>query len=304
MTITAPPWSEVRAEILSLYSSPLHPRATLFAIRRVFDLVEQLGVGSAEDLTPALVGRFVGRQGVAPRTIRGQLSYLSVIAKYCMERRWIAANPLAVRRTWVPVRVLGPPRHRHLSGDQVAQILSQATCEAAGGDWAARRLEALVHLLAYTGMRKSEALGLQVSDVDLVSRTLTLRPNSARLLKTRGSAAILPLSSCAIGVIARWLPATGGDWVFPTHSRQRPWLNGGPGSRPLDQVRSLGMRAGVPAATLTAFRHSWATRAEAVGVTRDHIRRMLRHTDGETSWVHYSFSDAEAIRPSAELMRF
>ncbi len=303
MSLT-PPWPEIRTEILDLYAYPLHPRSTRFAVRRVFDLLTILGVDQAQDLTPALVSRFVARPGLSPRTIRGQLAYLNVIARYCVERRWIAGNPVAIRRGWVPARVLGPPRRRHLSAVQMGQILLQASREAAQGGWKARRLEALVHLLAHTGLRKSEALGLQVGDLDLVGRTVVIRANSARHLKTSGSAAALPISSAAAEVLARWLPSTGGQWVFPTVSRRRPWLHGGPGSRPLDQVRELGARAGVPGATLTAFRHSWATQAEAIGLSRDHIRRVLRHSDGWTSWEHYSYSDAELIRPSVERVRF
>ena len=45
-----------------------------------------------------------------------------------------------------------------------------------------------------TGVRLSEIVGLEVQDVDLQERSVTIKPNNIRGLKTKGSHRTLPLS--------------------------------------------------------------------------------------------------------------
>ena len=53
---------------------------------------------------------------------------------------------------------------------------------------------ALFITLIDTGARLSEIVGLEVQDVDLQERSITIRPKNIRGLKTKGSHRTLPLS--------------------------------------------------------------------------------------------------------------
>jgi integrase len=54
-------------------------------------------------------------------------------------------------------------------------------------------VHALLATFLLTGARSSEVLGLEVSDVSFDRRTVTIRPNGWRRLKTRTSARVVPL---------------------------------------------------------------------------------------------------------------
>ena len=60
---------------------------------------------------------------------------------------------------------------------------------------------ALFFTLRDTGARLSEIVGLEVQDVDLQQRSITIRPNSIRRLKTKGSKRTIPLSKSALELL-------------------------------------------------------------------------------------------------------
>src|SRR5206468_1313861 len=108
-----------------------------------------------------------------------------------------------------------PARHRSL-GD-ITRILDRADVEASAGDWARRRLRALVYVYAYLGLRAAEALHLWTSDLELARNALTLQahPEDGWRPKTLRSAAVLPLAGPLAAVLADWWPETGCRWLFP-----------------------------------------------------------------------------------------
>jgi integrase len=82
-------------------------------------------------------------------------------------------------------------------------------------------------------------------------------------------------------------------------SRSNRWKDGSPGTRPLDQMKGAGKRAGVAGFTFLSLRHSFATHAEgAWGLSPAQIQRCLRHTSLKTQW-HYRHADLDNMRASA-----
>jgi integrase len=144
--------------------------------------------------------------------------------------------------------------------------------------WRAARLRAVVYTFAFTGARRRELLGLAVEDVDLVASTITIRTNRRRGLKTRKSAARLPIAAQLGQVLAEWISLAGSEWLFPGVRRKAPWLEGPCGDKALDQVKALGLRAGVPGLTLQSFRHTFASLSEGWGIGELALQRILRHT--------------------------
>jgi integrase len=185
---------------------------------------------------------------------------------------------------------------RHLSRSELAGVLAQADAEAV--DWRGRRLRALVYLLAYTGMRSAEALGLEVGDCDFAEGLVSIRPNRARALKTASSAARLALAAPVVEVLRGWVRECGSPWLFPGLRRRSPWLGGGPGIRAVDQVKALARRAGVPGVTLLCFRHTLATLAEVGGLGELELQRQLRHSSPRTQ-VGYRHGDLEELKRTA-----
>ena len=238
---SAPTWPEFRVEFLGFYSPPLYPRATYFSVRRVLDVVEELGLQSLSDLRPNLVTRFCGRQtgqGGRPikvRTVETQFVYFKLMCEYAAGQGYIAADPTAARKIWI-----SDSAHeftgRHLSSDQMRAVRGRAELDAAGDDWLALRDWVLFELLAGLGLRRAEALGLPCTDVDVVEETVLIRRNTRRRCKTEKSEAYLPAPRLFLDLFRdRWLPRCGGIWVCPAWDdghMAKPWLYGSTKSRP------------------------------------------------------------------------
>jgi len=81
---------------------------------------------------------------------------------------------------------------------------------------------ALFVTLTDTGARLSEITGLEVQDVDLQERSITIRPNSIRTLKTKGSQRTLPLSQSALEVLQEHRRGKGDTQpIFEDYARPR-----------------------------------------------------------------------------------
>ena len=81
---------------------------------------------------------------------------------------------------------------------------------------------ALFITLMDTGARLSEIVGLEVQDINLQERSITIRPNSIRGLKTKGSHRTLPLSERALEVLQEHRQGKDdGEAIFPNYARPR-----------------------------------------------------------------------------------
>ena len=81
---------------------------------------------------------------------------------------------------------------------------------------------ALFITLADIEARLSEILGLEVRDVDLQERSITIKPNGIRGLKTKGSNRTIPLSRRAAAVLQGHRQGKeDGEAIFPKYARPR-----------------------------------------------------------------------------------
>ena len=81
---------------------------------------------------------------------------------------------------------------------------------------------ALFVALTDTGARLSEITGLEVGDIDLQQRSITIRPNGVRTLKTKGSQRTLPLSERALELLQEHRRGKGDTQpIFPDYARPR-----------------------------------------------------------------------------------
>lgn len=286
------PWPRFRSEVLSLYTPPLARKTTYWKIQQTLRLIEALGVKTTADLTPDLVSRFLrSNASWKPATVKGHLGYLRTICTHAHRMGYVRVNPITARRDWL--RGFAAPDEEdeaaaHLSLDEVAALL--ATAEAQSSTWLGGRTHALLALVAYTGLRKMEALTRQVTDFDLVRRILRLRTNKKWQPKTRASVQPVPLPAALVPALVTWFGRCGSVWAFPARRGDVPWTSGYLGSRPLDVVKAIGVEAGVPHVTFQALRHSWATHAEHWGLGELMVQRVLRHTTTRTQ-KHYRHAD-------------
>jgi integrase len=159
----------------------------------------------------------------------------------------------------------------------------------------------LVFLVAVTGVRISEALGLQWRDLDYQQHVIYLRRvwvGNAMIedLKTKTSGAPVPLGDLLADTLKRWHAETPygkpEDWIFPSMKLK--------GKKPLsgsitaaDKLRPAAIKSGIwleprQKFGFHNFRHSLATFLVSRGKDVKTIQELLRHAKSSTTLDLYS----------------
>ena len=175
-------------------------------------------------------------------------------------------------------------RERFLTEEEfrrLGRLLSEAAAEGGVSAQAA----AAIRLLMLTGCRRNEILTLRWEDVDLDEGELHLRD-----AKTGPRA--VPLSPAAATLVAGLPRDPGNPWVFP-------------GKKPgacLTSVDALWhrvrARAGLDDVRLHDLRHSFASRALALGESLPMIGKLLGHSQVETT-ARYAHLARDSMQASA-----
>ena len=168
--------------------------------------------------------------------------------------------------------------------DRLGRVLDEAVDSGSASPIAV----AAIRLMMLTGCRKNEILTLRWTDVGLEAgelhlgdakagpRTVHLPPTAVRLLKT--------------------LPRREGcPWVFPGEDREGRFSGGG-----LDYVwQAVRTHAELEDVRLHDLRHSFASRALALGETLPVIGKLLGHNDIETT-ARYAHLAHDSVHEAAE----
>jgi site-specific recombinase XerD len=184
--------------------------------------------------------------GKEANTVRLRQASLRAFARWLVEEDEIAEDPLlGLKPPKLPTKVVAG-----LTDDQLRDLLK--ACK--GPTFRDRRDEALVRLLSETGLRASECVALQMTDVDLKRGLVTVR---------RGKGAkgrVAPFSPQAAAALDRYLRAR------RSHKLATPalWLGShGKGFAYFglnDTLRDRAKTAGIPDFHLHLFRQTAATR--------------------------------------------
>ena len=321
-TKTAGPISFDRfcAELLELYGPQLRSVATRRGMRHALDVLRGLGVTSTSDFSVSLIARLVTTRSptLSANTVVGLLRYVQTAMNYAAKQGYVKVSPFEIRslRTWVRRSAPKGAKTAYMTKAQIRAILDRAAADVAErqgfAQWRSRRLEFLVNLLAYTGVRKAEALWSKVEDFDFDLNVFFITPRVQHQLKTEKSAQpvamVPPLREKALEWISHRLDAPPAllrplnDWMFPNVMQPTPWFGGCQGNRPLDKFRELAVRAGVPPeiATLHALRRSLATHLESQGCGQAMITRILRHTMTATTTKFYQKADITGMHKALD----
>src|SRR6266404_1467476 len=173
----------------------------------------------------------------------------------------------------------------------------------------------LVFLVAVTGLRISEALGLKWNDLDYERKTIYLRRvwvgnDVIDHLKTDGSAAPVPLGELLADALRSWhqqtLYAKPEDWIFPSTKLK--------GITPLSasmmtaaKIRPAAVKVGIRLVAgkrfgFHNFRHSLATFLVNRGTDVKTIQGLLRHVKVTTTLDLYSQSiDASKLNAQKDM---
>ncbi len=175
-------------------------------------------------------------------------------------------------------------RERFLS-DEEFRRLGRTLAEAVDLKGVPVHAVAAIRLLLLTGCRKSEILTLKWQEVDLDAGELNL-PDSKTGKRS------IPLSPEAVKVLSGIPRINGNPWVFPgkaegkhRKSLQAPW-------------KIVCERAGISDMRIHDCRHSFASRALALGESLPAIGKLLGHSQVETT-ARYAHLARNSVREAA-----
>jgi site-specific recombinase XerD len=202
--------------------------------------------------------------GIAPATLARRLSTLSGFYAYALDEGLIARSPVArVRRP----QVADESPRLGLDRDQTRALLDAA--EASGP-----RDAALACLLALNGLRVSEALAVDVTDLGYERGHRTLR-----VLRKGGKVATVPLAPRTAAAVDRLAGDRAAGPIFATRTGRR-----------LDRfhthkiVRRLAQRAGIEhTVSPHDCRHGFVTNALDAGVSLRDVQDAAGHADPRTT---------------------
>ena len=212
-----------------------------------------------------------------PRAANRALMVLSKM--FSLAEAWDLAPPGGNPCRFV-IRYKEGMRERFLSADEYRRV-GRALRELEAQSPIRARAAVALRLLMLTGCRTGEVLGLQWDDIDR-------KAGEFRLRDAKTGARMVPLTPAALRALAEMRPVPGSPWVFA-------------GSRPdrhLSQLRTYWsqarIRAGVEDVRVHDLRHSFASRALALGESLTMIGRLLGHADVGTTFRYAHLTrDAE-----------
>lgn len=256
-------------------------------LRRYVDHLEAAGRTSPEQVTEADVEAYqlAARTGADGRSPLSAASSARSVVAIRGWHRFLAAEGLTAAD---PAREVHPPMTpkrlpKAISVDAVERLL--AAVGGADGPGPLRD-RALLELLYSTGARISEAVGLDVDDLDL-----TPGRSAVRLLGKGGKERVVPVGSYATQAVEAYLVRGRPD--LAAHGRGLPavFLNtrGGRLSRQSawQVLRRAGERSGLPGPVSPhTLRHSFATHLLAGGADVRVVQELLGHASVTTTQLY------------------
>ena len=173
-------------------------------------------------------------------------------------------------------------RERFLTEEEYRRI-GRALCELEAGAGAAARAAAALRLLMLTGCRLGEVLTLRWDDIDRKAGELRLRD-------AKTGARMVPLTPTASRVLTEMRRVPRSPWVFAGSSPDRHL------SQLTTYWHRVRSRADLEDVRIHDLRHSFASKALALGESLTMIGRLLGHTDvGSTARYAHLARGAEKV---------
>lgn len=248
----------------------LNIRVKTLTVGRMQSFLDEVSVAAS-----ARGGNGRGAAEVAHAIVRGALSWAAMPAIGLVH-----SNPI---QGWAFSFPEKSPQRMDLPQGELARLLAASEGQRSNLMW---------RLLVSTGLRKGEALGMNVMDVDLEARTLTINkiasPEShgrltARRTKTSSSARVVPISPRLIPDLQKLIAGRG---------QLEPLFMGRGGRLTFTGIQHWWKRdcakAGIVGWQTHCLRHTFATVALEQGMDVKVVSYILGHSDVATTLRIYS----------------
>jgi site-specific recombinase XerD len=248
LTALVPSWNRA---MRSERKSPATIRSYTEGVRAFLRWCES--TGTPPELTKPAVQNFVGDlldSGAAPKTAAARLLGVQRFVAWLVDEDELDSDPLmGIKQPKIDKKVT-----QALSDDELRHLIRAC----AGKRFTDRRDEAIVRLMAETGVRAAELIGMTVADVDLDRELAIVRRGKG------GKGRVVPFGPATATAIDRYLRARRTHQLAHTEPL---WLGA-------DGWRTFGYQA---------LRRALLVRAELAGIKGFHLH-LFRHT-AATRWL-------------------
>jgi integrase len=146
-----------------------------------------------------------------------------------------------------------------------------------------------LHLLLFTGLRRSEASRLAWADIDFKEKTLTIPETKNHLIHT------LPLSDFLFNLLSRREINKSSPYVFPSDGKLGYLIE------PKTAVKRVATLSGVDF-TLHDLRRTFITIAESLDIPGYALKRLLNHKDPNDVTAGYIVPDINRLRRPMQII--
>jgi len=233
-----------------------------------------------------------GEKGLSARTIARRLATLSGLYGYLSSCNLIGANPVPTglsvrartdrRREARTIPLIRTPR-------TLPRILDSAAAGAFVGALRTHRDRAMMLAMLLGGLRRSEVLGLHLTDIALADRKVTITEGKG------GHHRIVPVAPAFFAALADYL-----DHERPTDATTTSVflvLKGPRRGQPLsfagvdEIVRGARGRAGIDHLTCHMLRHTCLTRLREAGMSLEAVQAQAGHRNIESTRIYLHLSN-------------
>ncbi|MCB9292411.1 MAG: tyrosine-type recombinase/integrase [Lewinellaceae bacterium] len=248
---------------------------------------EELGLASVEEVGHFHIRSWIVHlmtQGRSSRTANRKLSTLKAYFKFLIRRNYLQADPTA--------KVSAPKAGKRLPGSlrksELGQLFQQVEFE---GGYTGARDRMILELLYATGMRRSEAMALELKDIDFDSLQV-------RIMGKGSKERLVPASPALADNIKAYLEER--EQAFPAADCPKLFLTGK--GKPIYPKlmynivhKYLSLVTNNSRRGPHALRHSFATHLSENGAGLDAIKALLGHSSLASTQV-YTHNSIERLR--------
>jgi integrase/recombinase XerD len=263
-------------------------------LHRYLDYLAAAGIESISAVTPMTVSGFLAylregdteHQGLSATSAARSVVAVRGLHRFALRERIVAVDVAHEVHPPAPARRLP----KAISVDEVERLIAAAGLEESP---LAVRDRAMLELLYGTGARISEAVGLDVDDVDLDALTVTLSGKGGKQRR-------VPLGSYAAAAVEAYLVRTRPGLAVHGQGTARLLLNSRGGSLSRQSAWSL-LRSAADKAGLSVkisphtLRHSFATHLLEGGADVRVVQELLGHSSVTTTQI-YTLVTVEQLR--------
>jgi integrase len=246
-------------------------------------LIPSFGELNVKELSPIVIKEWIYSQGCGAKTIRNNLSILRVVLDDALNDGIIASNPLS------QIAVSRLIKQVSESSDYVIEPFTEQERNLIISN-AEGQIRNLLQFGFWSGLRTSELLALEWSDIDLDNETIHVNKakvcNITKGTKTKAGTRKIMVLPQAQEALRNQFEYTGykGEHVFNNPNTNQPWSNS---NKIADAWRKVLTLAGVKYRNAYQMRHTYASMLLSNGENPWWLATQMGHVDVEMIFKHY-----------------